>query len=138
MSDKKMVEVPLADGKVGELPEGTLVEPAFGAHHPVESPVYVAKGGYRKCRNSFDVNPWLGLCVVRVFEEVDLPEPKVELPKGVGAVLRSEGNPDFTLTRVGAKRWVDNAGFDVSEDEAEDVLSWSWIYVASEGVDLDG
>ena len=136
-NSKKMVEVPLANGKVGELPEGTLVEPCFLSRKSVDDPVYVAEHGYRHRRDSRMIYSWDRLHVVRVFEETDLPEPKSKLPKGIGAVLRSKDSDEYTLTRISPTQWVDNTGEKITEDRAKEIIAWDRFYVASEGVDLD-
>ena len=66
-----------------------------------------------------------------------VPEPKSNLPKGVGAVLRSTDFEEYSLTRISPTQWVNHMGEMVSEDRAEQTITRYWIYVASEGVDPD-
>lgn len=66
-----------------------------------------------------------------------VPEPKSNLPKGVGAVLRSTDFEEYSLTRISPTQWVNHMGEMVTEGQAEETITWDWIYVASEGVDPD-
>lgn len=66
-----------------------------------------------------------------------VPELKSSLPKGVGAVLRSTDFEEYSLTRTSPTQWVNHMGEMVTEGQAEETITWDWIYVASEGVDPD-
>ncbi|WP_281712168.1 hypothetical protein [Dermacoccus nishinomiyaensis] len=66
-----------------------------------------------------------------------VPEPKSNLPKGVGAVLRWTDYEEYSLTRVSPTEWIDHNGVVVDEELAKQIFAWDWIYVASEGVDPD-
>ena len=123
-----LVRVPLKNG-TGELEVGTVV-----TYNEASLPVYVADGGFRSTVTGAII-PWLnGHYISRVFKQVDLPEPKVTLPKNIGAILRSTINPRWYMIRVSDTHWYGSHSVEnVTNAQALEFMAFEYIYVAFDG-----
>ena len=128
-----LVCVPLKNG-TGELEEGTVV-----TYNEASVPVYVADGGFRSTVTGVIV-PWSnGQYISRVFKQVDLPEPKVTIPKNIGAILRSTINPRWYMIRISNALWYVSTPVEyVTNEKALVFMSFKNIYVAYDGLSMKG
>ena len=126
-----LVRVPLKNG-TGELEVGTVV-----TYNEASLPVYVADGGFRSTVTGAII-PWLnGHYISRVFKQVDLPEPKVTLPKNIGAILRSTINSHWYMIRVSDTHWYGSYSVEnVTNAQALEFMAFEYIYVAYDGLSM--
>lgn len=127
----QLVHVPLKNG-TGELEEGTVV-----TYNESSLPVYVADGGFRSTVTAAIV-PWSnGQYISRVFKQVDLPEPKITIPKNIGAILRSTINSHWYMIRVSDTHWYgSHSGENVTNAKALEIMAFENIYVAYDGLSM--
>lgn len=128
-----LVRVPLKNG-TGELEEGTVV-----TYNEASIPVYVADGGFRNTATGV-ITPWSNEHYIsQVFKQTDLPEPKVTIPKNIGAILRSTINSHWYMIRVSNTHWYgSNSVENVTNAQALEIMAFECVYVAYDGLSMTG